>query len=143
MLTRFRIEVEEETVEECVESLAKYQHALQAIEADRYRGQWPVTLTTDVEPPGNNDAWEAEYPVECYWDMPMDERCFFTEEFAAEITEEVITFDPEGPCYKGRRVVRLPRIDMRQENLLMIRPYFDFQISGAGYSPTQSSETSD
>lgn len=148
MLTRFRIEVEEKTVAECVEALEKYQHAIHAIEADRFHDQWPITLEAEVglggeEPsPIKIEAAENEYPTACSWEMPMEDRHFYMEELGAEVTEEVIQYDPTIPAYKGRRVVKLSRVDTRNEIFVAIKPYFDFQMTGLGESSTGNSAAS-
>jgi hypothetical protein len=130
MLTRFRIEVEEQTVAEAVEALTKYEHALQCAEAGRYDAQWPVELTFDPGEP--LEAAPSKEAFTC-WDKPLAEREWFNEELGREVTDEVIEFDPELPGYRGRRVVRLVRLDTRRDDVHFIKPtvgYFDFSISG-------------
>lgn len=153
MLTRFRIEVEEQTVAECVEALAKYEHALCSLEADRWRDQWPVELVANEildgetvvghQFPHEKDIINEQYPVDCDWDMEMSDRQFYTEELGAEVTEELIEYDASIPGYKGRRVVRLTRVDMRNDTFLAIKPYVGWQISavGAAIDTSQNSGT--
>ena len=116
MLTRVRIEVEEETAEACVESMAKYEHAIQQQEARRYRRWWPISATLDTRPGGESHVNTPEdgYPTPDHdWDDPLAERDFYNEQLSREITEEVIEYDSSLPGYKGRRVVVFTRIDTR------------------------------
>lgn len=92
MLTRFRIEVEGEDSAGAAEiALAKYEHALQLAEVNRY----------------GHAAKFQDWPIE------PRERCYHSETLGREVTDEVIEYDPGYPGYKGRRVVRLKRLDTR------------------------------
>lgn len=132
MLTRFRIEVQEETAEKCVEALMKYEHALHQQEVRRYRGWWPITLegrsgnsgTSGHLPEPRSD--EDEYPTpEHPWSDGVVPRSFYNERLGREITEEVIEFDSSGPFYRGRRVVAFDRIDTRSSTFLkQLEPTF-------------------
>src|SRR5687767_2931245 len=101
MLTRFRIEVEEETADEAVAALSKYERLLHLTEMGRY------------------DAWTVKVaPEEVYeglrWDNPHDgEADFYNELLGRELREEVIEYDETIPGYRGRRVVALTRVDTR------------------------------
>ena len=109
MLTRVRIEVEEETAEACVEALMKYEHAIQQQEARRYRDTWPVEFSDK-----HANTPEEEYPTpDQPWSDDAVPRSFFNGQFGREITEEVIEYDSSLPGYRGRRVVAFTRIDMR------------------------------
>jgi len=117
MLTRFRIEVEEQTIAETVEALAKYEHALVATEAQRYWEQWPHWYEQrgpDREPTELDDR-----STFTKWDMPMEQRDFFIEELGVEVTDEVIEMVEPG-LYKGRRVVQLVRIDGRSSSFIKL-----------------------
>lgn len=115
MLTRFRIEVQEKTVAETVDALARYEHAILTIEAQRYEHQWPKMVTVE---PSKADVAEDDHNYETGWYMKMPERNFFIEELGVEVTDEVIEFDKTIPGYRGRRVVQLVRIDTRDEYFL-------------------------
>ena len=130
MLTRIRIEVEEETAEACVEALWKYEHALVQQEIKRYRHLWPVSVTEeDVE-----DAELREYPTPNHpWSDDIAARSFANGELGREVTEEIIEY-VEGASYRGRRVVRYERIDMRRA--FLGQPYFEFTVSGPGVDST-------
>ena len=133
MLTRVRIEVEEESAEACVEALWKYEHAIQIAEARRYVHLWPVTVTasrsSDPEPEPV-DA-EVQYGIrEHPWEDSVVPRSFFNSELGRELVEEVIEFDEGLPGYRARRVVRFTRVDMRRSTFtLSIRP-LTFEVTG-------------
>jgi hypothetical protein len=95
MLKRVRIEVEAGSPDEAVCDLTKYEHALQAAEAERY-GLGRVA----------GDTFRN-------WGISVGQREFYNEELGREITEEVIEYDAGGPSYLGRRVVQYRRIDNR------------------------------
>lgn len=86
MLTRIRIEVEEDTPEQCVRALWKYELALQQEEALRW------DLQEGIPTPAGYD---------------------FGGDLGRELTEEVIEYDESVPAYKARRVVRYTRLDTR------------------------------
>lgn len=95
MLTRFRIEVQgADSAAACEEELAKYEHALQVTEADRYG-------ITDAD--GKFRTWGAR----------AEERHFYNPDLGREVTDEVIEYDVGLPGYRGRRVVQLRRTDTR------------------------------
>lgn len=98
MLKRVRIEVEAATADAAVEELTKYEHAIQTAEAERYGLGY--TSSDFVVPAAK-------------WGTPLGERRFYDERLGRELTEEVIEFDPGGPGYRARRVVRFVRIDNR------------------------------
>jgi len=110
MLTRVRIEVEEGTAEECVKALWKYEHAIQQQEARRYRDIWPVSGSSEhVNTP------EEEYPTPDHdWTDDMAIRDFYNAQLGREVSKEVIEYDASLPGYRGRRVVRFVRTDMRE-----------------------------
>ena len=109
MLTRVRIEVEEETAEACVEALWKYEHAIVQQEVRRFRALWPVTGSSEHV---NTD--DEEYPTPDHpWSDSVSERDWFNSSLGRELSEEVIEYDESIPGYKGRRVVRFVRIDTR------------------------------
>lgn len=127
MLRRFRIEVEEETAEQCVEALWKYEHALMQQEVRRYRDGWPVTLAAAEqtgqrgEPLEEMEAHtaEEEYPTpDQPWSDGVGSRQRYDEQLGRELHEEVIEFDEGIPGYRGRRVVSLTRIDTRHAMFL-------------------------
>jgi hypothetical protein len=97
MLTRVRIEVEESTPEQCVLTLAKYEHAIQREEARR----WGFELLANGAPKFH--AWEDE----------LVHRDFYNEQLGRELMEEVIEYDDGLPGYRARRVVRYTRLDTR------------------------------
>jgi hypothetical protein len=135
MLTRIRIEVEEATAAECVEALAKYEHAIQQQEARRYRELWPVSATLDTREGGESkiSTPEEEYPTpDLAWAVALDKREFYGEQFGTETTDEVIEFDSSIPGYKGRRVVSFSRIDTRNESFPRIEPQFGYTFTGVG-----------
>lgn len=102
MLTRIRIEVEEDSPEACVETLSKYEHAIQQQEAKRYQYLWPSDL--DGHPAIEDNAWK----------IGVAARHFYNEELGREIAEEVIEFDAKRDGgYRGRRVVTFTRVDTR------------------------------
>jgi hypothetical protein len=113
MLKRFRIEVEEATIAETVIALSNYEHALVAAEAQRFSAQWPVEMSTSDA----GDTW-TEPNTRSHWDMETADREFFIDELGVKITEEVIEYDESLPGYKGRRVVRLERVDMRNPHFV-------------------------
>ncbi len=99
MLTRIRIEVEgADSAAACEAELTKYEHALQATEADRYASEFPPAPVS-----GRFQRWS----------VPGVERDFYNTELGRAVTDEVIEYDPSLPGYKGRRVVQFNRIDMR------------------------------
>lgn len=101
MLKKIRIEVEEDSAEACVETLSKYEHAIQQQEAKRYQYLWPCNE-------------EGLPPIEDLpWKIGVAARLFYNGELGREIKEEVIEFDPTLPGYKGRRIVEYVRIDTR------------------------------
>jgi len=116
MLTRIRIEVEEATAAECVEALAKYEHAIQQQEARRYRELWPISAMLDTQGGESKvNTPEEEYPTPDHaWSVGINERDFYNSQFGREVTDEVIEFDSSLPGYRGRRVVVFTRIDMRR-----------------------------
>lgn len=131
MLTRVRIEVQEDTAEACVEALSKYEHAIQQQEARRYRDEWPVTVTVGDKIPATKDqpayvATEESDPADEYptpdqpWEDGLDHRGFFNDHFGREITEEVIEFDATIPGYNGRRVIAFNRVDTRSFTFLRV-----------------------
>ena len=143
MLTRVRIEVEEDTAEGCVEALAKYEHAIQQQEARRYRDQWPISATLDTRPEGEShvNSSEDEYSTPDHdWSDPIAERDFYNEQLGREIYEEVIEYDPGLPGYKGRRVVGFKRLDSRREIFVTGSPgwILDSIVPGT-YGDTNSS----
>lgn len=101
MLTKVRIEVEEDSAEACVETLSKYEHAIQQQEAKRYQYLWPCD--TEGHPNIEDNAWK----------IGVAARHFYNQELGREIVEEVIEFDPSLPGYRGRRVLKFVRIDTR------------------------------
>ena len=113
MLTKVRIEVEEQTVGEVVDALSKYEHAIQCAEAQRYEAQWPAEFTADPLKPGESVRVGPSYFSN--WRTPMEERDFFNFELGAELVEEVIEYDSGIPAWKGRRVVAYKRLDSRSE----------------------------
>jgi hypothetical protein len=128
MLTRVRIEVEEDTAEACVEALWKYELALQQQEVRRYRDLWPVTLTDEPERKASRgealpeiaNATEAEYPTpDEPWSVSVEDRTGYDELLGREIHEEVIEYDATLPGYRGRRVVAYDRVDTRKEYALI------------------------
>lgn len=121
MLRRFRIEVEEETAEQCVAALWKYEHALVLQEVRRYRDLWPITLMAASQPQSSDEPIEhieadveEEYPTpDQPWDTSRDGRHWYNDQLGREVTEEVIEYDESIPGYRGRRVVAFVRVDMR------------------------------
>lgn len=101
MLIKVRIEVEEDSAEKCVETLSKYEHAIQQQEAKRFQYLWPCT--SEGLPPIEDHAWK----------IGVAARCFYEEELGREVVEEVIEYDSTLPGYKGRRIVRYSRLDTR------------------------------
>jgi hypothetical protein len=137
MLTRFRIEVEEKTIAETIVALTKYEHALVATEAQRYWAQWPHMY--EVRGPDREAAELDERSTFTKWDLETGDRDFFIEELGLEITEEVIELLEPG-LYKGRRVVRLMRIDTRSDSFVSLKEagpssYFDISVSGLDPPP--------
>lgn len=119
MLTRFRIEVEEETAQDCVDALWKYEHALVQQEVRRYRHLWPVTLEGKPEPKKGEllepISAEGEYPTpEHPWEHGLVPRWFYNELLGRELAEEVIEYDESLPGYRARRVVHFVRLDTRR-----------------------------
>ena len=101
MLKKIRIEVEEDSAEACVETLSKYEHAIQQQEAKRYQYLWPCTE-------------EGLPPIEDLpWKIGVAARGYYNGELGREIKEEVIEFDPTLPGYRGRRIVEYVRVDTR------------------------------
>lgn len=101
MLKKIRIEVEEDSAEACVETLSKYEHAVQQQEAKRYQYLWPVNE-------------EGLPPIEDLpWRIGVAARSYYNGELGREIVEEVIEYDSGLPGYRGRRVVIYNRIDTR------------------------------
>lgn len=95
MLTRVRIEVSgEDSSAAVVAALNKYEHALQVVEADRYRLGSHESLAPD-------------------WGTPVRDRDYVHALLGQEVTQEVVEFDPSSPGYKGRRVVKFTRVDTR------------------------------
>jgi hypothetical protein len=117
MLKSIRIEVEEETADRCVESLWKYEHGIQVIEAQRWCQAWPIMLSSE----GSPESPEEQYGIRLHpWEddvMGRGEdpwpRSFFNEQLGRELVEEVIEYDESIPAFRGRRVVRYTRIDTR------------------------------
>jgi hypothetical protein len=130
MLTKVRIEVEEETVEKAVEALTKYEHAIQCAEAQRFEERFPAMF----------EGRSGEEPVRIgpctnpHWSMPIEKRDFFNMELGREVQEEVIEFDSSVPIWKGRRVVRYTRIDTRTGIFLPIVPDAGFTLTGGLYA---------
>lgn len=114
MLKRFRIEVEELTIAETVDALARYEHALVAAEAQRFSAQWPVTLSSE------EGVIDEPYTYSV-WDMEMGAREYFIDELGVKISEELIEYDESLPGYKGRRVIRLERVDMRNPDFIPLK----------------------
>lgn len=141
MLTRFRIEVQEETAEKCVEALMKYEHALHQQEVRRYRDWWPVTLdgtSSNSEPLPEARSSEDEYPTpEHPWSDGVVPRSFYNERLGREITEEVIEFVADGPFYRGRRVVTFDRIDTRSSSFLKLEPSLMTAVTTVTLPPWQ------
>jgi hypothetical protein len=108
MLKRFRIEVESESPDACVEELWKYEHALQVTEAERY-GLGYTDQSFVVE---NVIGWEAT----------IAERSFYNERLGREVHEEVIEYDRKLPGYRARRVVAFIRLDTRSVLSYLDRP---------------------
>jgi len=92
MLTRFRIEVEEQTADECVSALANYEQALVDDELRRY-------ALLDADMANSDDELYLRAAAEL---------------LGREVTEEVISFDETIPGYRGRRVVHFRRVDGRE-----------------------------
>lgn len=135
MLTKFRIEVEEDSPDKCVETLTKYEHALQAQEVKRYAAYFPVSIRSDGEP---TEDERRLGDLDHTWDVGVQERNFFNGEVGREVIEEVIEFDPNLPGYRGRRVVAFTRIDTRPRSHA-----FQFEILSASdhWSDTLNSGT--
>lgn len=114
MLRKFRIEVEEESPDRCVETLTKYEHALVAQEVKRYGDYFPQAS-------GYDPRSKLDHP----WDDEVAKRNFFNGELGREVIEEVIEYDPSLPGYKGRRVVAFTRVDTRPPAYA-----FGFQVDG-------------
>lgn len=142
MLTRVRIEVEESTAERCVEALWKYEHAIVQQEVRRFRDIWPITVTMS-EPRSSEEPMqeiecvevtEAEYPTpDQPWSDSVEKRHWFNNELGREVTEEVIEYDESLPGYRGRRVVRFVRLDLRDRSFhVLIEPTIGFQVTGTG-----------
>jgi hypothetical protein len=105
MLTRFRIEVEgADSAAACEEELAKYEHALQVAEAQRYG------IGYEREDGTIRDARFSD------WANGAVVRDFYNTQLGREVTDEVIEYDASLPGYRGRRVVRFKRIDTRSWN---------------------------
>lgn len=103
MLIKVRIEVEEDSAEKCVETLSKYEHAIQQQEAKRFQYLWPCT--EEGLPPIEDHAWR----------FGVAARTFYNEELGRTIVEEVIEYDPKNTIagYRGRRVITFTRADTR------------------------------
>ena len=131
MLTRFRIEVEELTVAETLEALSKYEDALLVTEAERYWDQWPRDFGVDLE--GNFVQQDGEVrPAHTPWQSKAD-REDYRLELGARRTEEVISWDEGAGRYKGRRVVVVERIDLRDDTFVELKPSgFTIEMSGSG-----------
>ena len=111
MLKSIRIEVEEETAEACVAALWKYEHGIQVVEAQRYCYGWPIQISSSDSPP---DSPEDQYGIRLHpWKDGNNPRSFFNEQLGRELVEEVIEYDDGIPGYRGRRVVKYVRVDMR------------------------------
>lgn len=111
MLKSVRIEVEEETAERCVEALWKYEHGIQVMEAQRFAGGWPIQLSSGG---GLPEIPEEQYRIHMHpWSDGVVPRSFFNGELGRELVEEVIEYDESIPAYRGRRVLRFVRLDMR------------------------------
>lgn len=123
MLTKFRIEVEEETAEACVEALWKYEYEIQRAEAKRYHDLWPVEGGVRENPDGSHESWvEDNYPKDHPWSDGVVPRSYFNDELGRDLIEEVIEYDESIPGYRGRRVVRFDRVDTRSRKFAPIRP---------------------
>lgn len=109
-LRKFRIEVEEESPDKCVETLTKYEHALQTQEVKRYSAYFPVSASEQgTDPEDEERLGKLDHP----WSDDVYQRNFFNGELGREVLEEVIEYDPSLPGYRGRRVVAFTRIDTR------------------------------
>lgn len=129
MLTKVRIEVEEQTVAETVEALAKYEHAIVCAEAQRYEAQWPREFVADPLRPEEHDA-RTDPSSYSNWNMPFEEREFFAMELGRELMEQVIEYDPGLPGWKGRVVFRYRRLDTRSDAFLPISEPISEPTSG-------------
>lgn len=115
MLTKVRIEVEEQTVGETVDALARYEHAIVTAEAQRYIDQWPTWYEVDPEAGGEPKEVDPRN-VQSFWEMPAEDRDYFREELGAELLEQVIEYDQSIPAWKGRVVYAYRRVDMRSNH---------------------------
>jgi hypothetical protein len=130
MLTRIRIEVEEETAEACVEALWKYEHAIVQQEVRRYRDLWPVTGSHE-----HVNTAEEEYPTFDHpWSDTIENRDWYNSTLGRELTEENIAYDESGPGFRGRRVVRFVRVDTRH-SLFMESLTMESVRAGLGEPP--------
>jgi hypothetical protein len=120
MLTRIRIEVSgEDSAAATSEALARYEHALQVVEAERHgklrMGDARGEETQQFD--GSDGAPPAELvtaaQVAPNWNTPVVDRGFYNSELGREVTDEVIEYDASLPGYKGRRVVCFRRLDTR------------------------------
>lgn len=128
MLTRIRIEVEgEDSAAATEEALAKYEHAIQVMEAQRYgkvrmggcRGEEPAVGDAN-DPTPLHVRNEAQ--LSPAWAAPVVERGFYNDELGREVTDEVIEYDASIPGYKGRRVVQFRRVDTRSATKVVTVP---------------------
>lgn len=110
MLKRIRIEVEGESAAGVLAELDKYEHALQAAEAERFG------LGLDHDP--------TDRPYERFenWGVSVHERHYFNEQLGREVTDEVIAFEPDGPNWVGRRVAVYRRLDLRALSSVVPEP---------------------
>ena len=99
MLKKIRIEVEEHSPEACVDSLNKYEHAIQQQEAKRYHHLWPID--------------EEDHIEDVPWSYGVNARRYYNDLLGRVIMEEVIEYASDGTYYKGRRVVHYERVDTR------------------------------
>lgn len=133
MLTQVRIQVEEQTVGEVVDALARYEAAITTAEAQRFDAQWPHEYTTDPLQPGVPRRLSPEPSF--HWDLVEIPEYDF--QLGRELVEEVIEFDSGLPGWKGRRVVRYRRLDGREHDFVPIKEIEEFGVlNGGGFTVT-------
>lgn len=120
MLTKVRIEVEEQTVAETVDALARYESAIMTAEAQRFDAQWPHEYVAD---PLSHEARPLEPrrvdPEPMYhWDL--ESLPDYALQLGRELIEEVIEYDPSLPGWKGRIVVAYRRLDGRESHFVTL-----------------------
>lgn len=118
MLTKVRIEVEEQTVAETVDALARYEAALTVAEAQRYDTQWPHEYVVDPLQSGEHRRRDPEPSY--HWDLA--ELPDYGFQLGRELVEEVIEYDQSIPAWKGRMVVAYRRLDGREGGVVFIDP---------------------